>query len=430
MRKVLVIAYYFPPMGLSGVQRTLKFVKYLPEHNWQPTVLTVTPGAYYALDTSLLKEIDSLGIEIVRSNSIDPTRLFRRGKATAGAVVKMPKEWVRKSLSAASQFFFVPDNKIGWKRKAVRAANALLQREKFDLLFATAPPYTDFLVGHALKSRHRLPLVLDYRDPWLDNPNHLYLTPLHRWLHRRLERKVLRASDKVITINRRVKEVLLIRYPFLRYQDVEIIPQGFDPNDFDLNGESTPVRPEKMRITYSGTFIERQTPKFFLRALAKVLSEQPTLRGKIEALFVGQFRDENLKHVKKLGLQDVVNVVGYVEHALCVKYLASSDVLWLMVGKGKGEEMMSTGKLFEYFGARKPILGCVPEGVARTTIEDCGAGIITDPEDVDGIASAIKLLYKRYQSGTLVEPSEEYVEKFDRKRLAADLARTFNLLVE
>ncbi len=430
MRKVLVVAYYFPPLGLSGVQRTLKFIKYLPHYNWHPTVLTVNPGNYFARDVSLLKEVESLNIPVIRTDSFDPTQLFGRKNADVSPVAKMPREWIRKSLNLGSQFFLLPDNKIGWKRKAIRAGAECLKREKFDLIFATAPPYTDFLIGRQLKKISGLPLVIDYRDAWVDNPYHFYFTPFHRWFHQRLESRVLRAADKVITINRRIKELLLKRYPFLQYQDVQIISQGFDPADFDLNGLAPRSKTERMRITYSGTFIDKRTPKYFLRALSKLFQQWPDLRSRIEACFVGHFREENMKLVAKLGLQDVVMVVGYVDHTECVRYLASSDVLWLIIGKGKGEDMMSTGKLFEYLGARKPILGCVPEGVARNTIEDSGAGIIVDPMDIDAIASAIKTLYERYESGTLKGPKEEYVEKFDRKRLTADLARIFELLVE
>jgi glycosyltransferase involved in cell wall biosynthesis len=245
-----------------------------------------------------------------------------------------------------------------------------------------------------------------------------------------LETRVLRASDKIITINRRIKELLLKRYPFLQYQDIEIISQGFDPADFDLDGIAHIPRGQKMILTYSGTFIDKRTPKYFLQALARIFHEQPGLRNKIEACFVGHFREENLRLVRRLGLQDVVRVIGYVDHSECVRTLLASDVLWMIVGKGTGEDMMSTGKLFEYLGARKPILGCVPDGVAKTTIEDSGAGIVVEPDDVQGIATAIKTLYRKHESGSLVGPAQDYVEKFNRKRLTADLARTFELLAE
>src|SRR5436189_3884222 len=140
LRNVLVIAYYFPPMGLSGVQRTLKFVKYLPQFGWQPTVLTVTPTGYFAQDYTLLEEINPLHIEVVRVGSLDPNRLFRNK-----GVVKMPSERWRKILTYMSDLMFVPDNKIGWRRKAVRSAEELYKQRKFEIIFATAPPFTDFV---------------------------------------------------------------------------------------------------------------------------------------------------------------------------------------------------------------------------------------------------------------------------------------------
>src|SRR5512140_2226213 len=131
-RKVLVIAYYFPPMGLSGVQRTLKFVKYLPAYGWQPTVLTVTPTGYFAQDYSLLEEIHLPEVKVERVGSLDPNRLFRKK-----GVVKMPSERWRKVLTYISDTFFIPDNKIGWRKKALKAASKLFEAEQFDVIFAT-----------------------------------------------------------------------------------------------------------------------------------------------------------------------------------------------------------------------------------------------------------------------------------------------------
>ncbi len=140
-RNVLVIAYYFPPMGLSGVQRTLKFVKYLPQFGWQPTVVTVTPTGYFAEDYSLLDELLSPNVEIVRIGSLDPNRLFRKK-----GVVKLPSEPVRKLFTFVSDLFFIPDNKIGWKHKVLRGVEGLVQERTFNIIFATAPPFPDFLI--------------------------------------------------------------------------------------------------------------------------------------------------------------------------------------------------------------------------------------------------------------------------------------------
>ncbi|MEE9288132.1 MAG: glycosyltransferase family 4 protein [Bacteroidota bacterium] len=424
MKKVLVIAYYFPPMGLSGVQRTAKFVKYLPQYNWQATVLTVIPR-YFAKDVTLLREIENLGTEIIRTKTLDPTRLFR-----SEGEIRLPPEWARKFFNRLGQVFFIPDNKIGWRWKAIEAATQLIKREKIHVIFATAPPFTEFLIGAHLKSKFGIPLVFDYRDPWVDNPQNFYATPFHRALHVYLEKKSLRAANKIVTINRRIKEELLKRYPILSYEDVLIVPHGFDPEDFRIDGRVQLPVTDKMRITYSGTFMDDRNPTYFLQALSRVFREKPNLRGRIEACFVGMFRDENMKIVRKLGLEKDVKVVGYVDHSECVKYLLASDVLWLMLGKKKGMDMVSTGKLHEYFGARKFILGCVPDGIAKTTILDSGGGIVVEPDKPDEIARAIVSLYGRYERRELKPPSPEFVDRFDRSKLAGDLAKVFEFVME
>jgi glycosyltransferase involved in cell wall biosynthesis len=424
MKKVLVISYYFPPMGMAGVQRTLKFVKYLPDYNWKPTVLTIVPGGYYAKDYSLLKEIEDKDINIVRVESkMEPTQMLKKNDT-----VIMPKETIRKLVSKSSQVFLLPDNKIGWKNRAVKAAEELLERENFDVIYSTAPPYTDFIIGKELKEKFHLPLVFDYRDAWTDNPYNFYATPLHKIWTSRLEKSALHASDHIITINRRIKELLLLRYKFLKYNDITILSQGFDQSDFASLQTHTLPKVNKFRITYSGTFIDRRTPKYFLMAIDKLLKEKPEIRKDFEACFVGYFRKENEKIVKKLNLDDVVNIIGYVDHNECIKYLVTSDVLWMIIGEGKGDDMMSTGKLYEYIGARKPILGCVPDGVAKNTIQESGAGVVVRPDDVKGISEAIYDLYLKYKKNSLPIPSEEFVDKFDRSKLTCELSKIFELL--
>ena len=154
-RRVLVIAYYFPPMGLSGVQRTLKFVKYLSEFGWHPTVLTVDPRGYFAKDDTLLAELEGRNVTVVRTPASGPAALT--GKRD---VVEIPAEWKRKLLSRLSDTFFIPDNKIGWRRKAVSRAIALHRETPFDLIFATAPPFTAFLIGRRVKKAINRPHAL------------------------------------------------------------------------------------------------------------------------------------------------------------------------------------------------------------------------------------------------------------------------------
>jgi glycosyltransferase involved in cell wall biosynthesis len=420
-RRVLVIAYYFPPLGLSGVQRTLKFVKYLPKFGWQPTVLTVTPTGYYAQDYSLLDELHPLHIEIIRTGSLDPNRLFRKK-----GIVKMPSERWRKILTFLSDTFFIPDNKIGWKRKALQAAERAFQQQPFDVIFATAPPFTDFLIGMELHEKFKKPLVIDYRDPWLDYPFKYYPTPLHKLFNYLLEKKVLKSSARIITTNRRVKELMLKRYKFLTYNDVTIMPQGYDPEDFRGSSPPRPVKKDTMVIAHAGVFYADRTPKYFFQALKKIFSEHPDLKGKIEAWFIGNFHDEHGALAKEMGLESDIVLTGYLDHRHCVQHLMAADVLWLMIRNDR----QSPGKLYEYLGARKPILACVPEGFLKQTIEEAEAGVIVAPDDVDGIASNILRYYELYRNGQLPKPKEDVVQKYNREELTRELAKIFGFLAE
>lgn len=423
---MLVVAYYFPPMGLSGVQRTLKFVKFLPQYGWLPTVLTVEPQGYFAMDDTLLEDPGLTNVRIVRTASAGPGRLFSRNE-----VVKLPTERHRKLMSRISDTLFIPDNKRGWKKKAVEKALELHRETPFDAVFTTAPPFTDFLIGAEIKSHINKPLVFDYRDPWVDYPFKFYATPLHKWYTQHLERSALRASSHVITTNRRVKELLIRRYPFLTYHDVDIIPQGFDPDDIahaSRNGSGglhLKRSPGVMRVTYSGVFWEDRVPDHFLLAVQELFQERPELRGRIEAWFIGNFREENTRLVEQLGLADTVKVFGYVPHRDCIRYLLSSDVLWVVVGDTVG----SPGKTYEYIGTGRPILGLVPEGFLRSTILEAN-GKVAHPRDVAGIKKALLEFYEDFSRGSLRGPTAEVINRYNRRSLTGALAKVFESLIE
>lgn len=410
-RQVLVVTYYFPPMGLSGVQRVTTFVKYLKEYGWRPSVLTIVPAGYFAYDKTLLAEVQAAGIPIHRTNSWDPTRLFRRQQS-----VGMPSEPLRSGLSAISQLLFVPDNKIGWMPHALRTGNRLLRSGSFDAIFSSAPPYTAHLVAARLSRTHNLPLVVDFRDGWVGNPRHQYATPLHRKWNERLERKVLRSCRRAITINDAIGDALLR----IGEAPVTIIPHGYDPDN--LNVAPAGRKPGKMTFLYTGVFYDAQTPDYFLQALARIIDRHPETRALVEAVFVGLLPKSSLQHVAALNLEDIVTYTGYVSHAQAVAFQRAADVLWMTIGSRPGAEGISTSKLFEYMGSRKPILALVPPGTAMRALEPYRAATIVDPEDVNAIATAISALIAQWQSGTLDAPDEAYVQRHDRRRLTGMLA--------
>ena len=420
MHKVLVIAYYFPPMGLSGVQRTLKFVKYLKNYNWEPTVITTGKVAYFAHDESLKKELDETAVRVIRVGGSDPNSLLSK-KGT----IKLPSEFIRKTFNRMSQTFFIPDNKISWAKKAYKEALEILAKEQFDCVFITGPPFSQFDVFRSLKKTHNIPIILDYRDLWVDYQFSFYVTPLHRSLQKKKEYLALKAADRVIVTNRRIKEKLLNDYKFLSFDDLYIIPQGYDLDDF---GKISPIKKpnDKMLITYAGLFYEYITPKFFLHAFKKLLIENPSLAENIRLVVIGLLGKENRKLIKKLNLDAYISEFGYLNHLETVQKLMMSDILWLMVGNGKSAGTISSGKLYEYFGTKKPIIACLPDGALNIAAENYKASFITEPDNVDQIKNTIAQVYQLYKEGNLPVPDEKFVEGFRRDMLTEQLAKHFN----
>ncbi len=414
-RRVLVIAYYFPPMGMSGVQRVARFVKYLPDYGWEPVVLTAVPRGYFAYDASLMREMEDAGIRVSRTSSFDPTRFFRRGQS-----VSLPPEARRKTLSAISQFFFVPDNKIGWYASAVREGKKLLEECPFDAIFSSAPPYTAHLVARSLSKASGLPLVSDFRDDWVGNPRHVYPTPVHRAINLRLERDVLQYASAVTTINEPIRDGLLERHPAFSAANAHVVTHGFDPADF----AQAPIDRDrtKMRLVYSGVFYDAQRPDEFLEAMARWFERRPEARRKVEAVFVGMVPDYAKTMVKELKIEEEIRFAGYLPHDAAVRHLMAADVLWMTVGRREGSEGISTSKLFEYFGSGKPILGLVPPGAARDALLQYGAARVTDPDDIPEIVRSLDGMFEQWRGGTFPKPDPGVVRRFDRKRLAGDLA--------
>jgi glycosyltransferase involved in cell wall biosynthesis len=371
-----------------------------------------------------LKELEGKNVRIVRTGSAGPGR-FLKNKET----VSLPPEWARKLLSRLSDTFFIPDNKRGWRHRALVKALELHQETPFDLIFATAPPFTSFLIGKKLKDRINRPLVLDYRDPWVDNPFKFFPTPLHKWANAALERSALRASSHVVTTNRRVKELLISRYRFLTYHDIDIISQGFDPEDYDgispAPRPAPPRGPGKFRIAYAGIFWEDRVPDYFLRAVVDLLKERPSLRNEIELVFIGTFREENKKLVARLGLSEIVTVLGYLSHRECIAQLLAADLLWLVVG----DDLGSPGKTYEYVGAGKPILACAPVGFIRNTVLEAG-GMAVGPKDSEGIKRALLEFYTRFTEKRLEGPRQAVVDKYNRVALTGQMVKLFESLFE
>lgn len=424
MHKVLVVAYYFPPMGLSGVQRTLKFVKYLKNYNWEPTVITTNEVGYFAHDKSLQRELDETGVRVIRIGGKEPNSILSRF-----GTLKLPRESVRRLLNNISQTFFIPDNKISWAKNALKSVKELISKEHFDIIFVTGPPFSLFYEFSKFKKHCNIPFFFDYRDIWYGSYFAFYPTPFHKILHKKMEYKSLKAADRISVTNRVVKERLIKTYNFLTYNDIVIIPHGFDHEDL----EKIPAQPKaknRMSLLYSGIFMVYNTPEFFLKAFKLLTLERPDISKNIELHFVGFLRKENQKIIRKLKLQEFVFDHGYVNHDEAISRLKSADVLWMMVGKRKNIEAILPGKLYEYIGTKKPVLGCVPEGAAKIALSEYPASFICEPDNVNQIKDTIIKIYELYRRDELPQIYEEFIAKYRRDYLTEQLAQEMNNIVK
>jgi Glycosyl transferases group 1 len=418
LRDVLIIAYYFPPMGLSGVQRTLKFVKYLPDYGWRPIILTTGDIPFYAFDETLLKELEDKDIKIYRTPEKNP----KKNKSKAR---KFPSRFVQRLGGAVLQTLYQPDSKVKWKSAALELADKIIEENNISAVFSTAPPYTDFLIAEEIRKKYQLPYVVDYRDSWVDNEFNFYATPFHKLYSIGLERNILNKANKAFVITRHTKEKIISRYRMLSHDDVMILPHGYDKDDFEVHRNVKPD-PKKFVITHSGVFQDSRTPKYFLEAVAKFIENNKEAREKLQLRFVGVMRKNHLKLIKKFGLKHNTILTGYLNHSDSVRNLMESDLLWLM----QFDNVRSPGKLYEYFGARKPILACLPEGEMRQLALESKAAIATDPKNVTEIRNALNSCFKLWKTGNLPKPNEEFVQKYDRQKLTGILSRELGLAAE
>ncbi|MDP4200418.1 MAG: glycosyltransferase family 4 protein [Bacteroidota bacterium] len=429
---VLVIAYYFPPMGLSGVQRTLKFVKYLTQFGWRPIVLTAGDAPYYAHDLSLMAEIQPLidkgHIRIVRTaeTGAPAPRLAKKD----GKQLKLPSARWQRIRSKLLQTIYQPDSRIKWKKPALVAAEEIFKTERIDAMFTTAPPFTDFLIAHELRRRHHVPFLMDYRDPWVSNPVlNFYATPFHKAYARKLEDACLRSSNAITVASRRMKEVLLRDYNFLSHEDVAIVPHGYDPED--LRAASALVdkyrSPEKFRLTYGGAFYVGRSPIPMFEAAKLAIKREPAMGDDLELVFAGILQREYLRVAEKLGLTGNVRATGYLPHTEDLALLLSSDVLWMTMS----DDLSAPGKLYEYLGTGKPILGLVPErSEAEKVIHDYGAGIAVKPKDIKAISDTLIELHRAWRKSTLPHNvNQPFVQSFDRQSLTKEMARQLGLML-
>lgn len=391
-KRVLFVTYYFPPSGGPGVQRALKLVKYLPGHRWQPTVLTVRPGAaaFPDRDETLLGEVpDAARVE--RTTAWDPYALYARflgkekdetvgvgftGEGRPGWKERLAR-WVRANV-------FLPDARVGWVPFAVGRGRRLLQKERFDAVVTTGPPHSTHLAGLLLAQLTGTPWTADLRDPWteIDYADKLPTTAPARWLDAALERRVLRRADAVTTVTpswrERLRERAGLDQPDERFVTIR---NGFDPADF-----ATPAPPlgEHFTLVHAGNLGPARDPQALWQALARLSDDRklPTPRVRL----IGNVDPVVRESARRAGVDDQVAVEGYGPHAEAVRAQRRAALNLLVIDRAPNQEGRVPVKLYEQLAGGRPVLGLGPPGGdAAQLLEETGAGRMFAPDDAEGV---------------------------------------------
>ena len=427
MKRVLIISYYFPPMGAGGVQRTLKFVRYLPDFGWEPIVLTVKDVLYHARDESLLEEVKDR--TIIRTESFDPQRLVQRWRRKTDTQPSRERRFPFLEILNRSflPWLLVPDSKILWVPYAVREARRLADSRGIDVVFTTSPPQSVHLAGLGLKRGTGLPWIADFRDNWRTKQYERTPTPIHKRSNDRQVGRVVRAADRIITVSVPITEDL-IRRSGRSETHFSTLLNGYDSVDFS---GIQPRSQDRFTMTYCGALDPVRNPDVFLLGVELALRDRPDLRKKLRIHLVGSVYGIDLDGmIRHYDLNDVVQVVGYVSHQHCIEMMMDSDLLLLMVSEKTGSDLV-TGKIFEYLAAGKPILALVPGGEAEKLILKYARGSVVPPDDAAGVAAQVLRAFTLWERGDLKLsiPPWKGIEQYERRAQTETLARIFDDVV-
>jgi len=423
MKKVLIITYYWPPSGGAGVQRWLKFSKYLPEFGCTPIILTVdeNQASYAQLDHSLVEEINP-EIKVHRTRTFEPYKLYRRltGKKEIpyGGFSNQKKVTLFEKLSRFVRGnFFVPDPRRGWNKYALRKALELIKAENIESVITSGPPHSTHLIGQKIKDQTGIRWIADFRDPWTDI--YYYKELFHslpaRLYDRSLEKRVLSGADKIITVSEEVKKLLLRKIPGFQ-EKIAVIPNGYDESDFE---NVAVLKNEFFTITYTGTISMSYRIEQFIEAIDLLPAEVKT---KIKIRFVGNVPDEILNLFKNKNLGSMVEVLGYIPHKEAVVQMVSASMLLMAIPDSPDNKGIVTGKFFEYLAAKRPILAMGPVGGdVDLLVQRCNAGKLFSYSEIEPMSLFILKIFEQVQSG-LYKNETTGAEQFTRRNLTGELA--------
>lgn len=415
MKKVLFIAYLYPPIANSGTRRSLEFVNHLPDSGWEPIVLTVANPPSNSCEPSLLDEIRP-------GTRVERVRLWSDIAAEKIATVFgifMDRNRVANGLRwRIERFFQIPDDCVAWRSTAIQHAIALYERERFDAIYATGWPWTSFLIAAEVSKKTGCPFVIDYRDLWKPSDaewdKH---TRLQKWIQPHLERKILRNASAVITTTPSFAKML--ENDGARDKAV-CITNGFDPDDFSgATVSREPGEDYHVKITYTGVWRPGYGPDNLYAAIRHLKDKKSPCLARLKATVAG-FPPGRAREYE---IEDIVEELGQVTHSRAVELMTSANALYLPVSKGLYEKASLPGKLFEYLGSNRPIIASSqPDSEVTAILCSVGGNCVVAPGDIEKLGDVIEKLCATDGSTPFSERIPGAVSRYERSSLTKELA--------
>ena len=415
MKKVLIITYYWPPTGGSGVQRWVKFTKYLRRFGWEPVIYTPQNPEQLAMDESLLTDIPS-GVTVIKRPIWEPYALYRKffgGAQTGskGAGVN-PLNQQKKSFKQRLAIFlrgnlFVPDPRAGWVSPSVCFLSSYLKENSVDAIVTTGPPQSMHLIGQRLHKRTGIKWIADFRDPWTEMHyfKHMGLLPWTAARHRRMEQQVLDQADLIIAVSAPVRDDFQARTK----TPVVLITNGYDEDDF---AAEPPVLPaDSFVLLHTGLFASDGNPLSLWDAIARKCASDSNFKAQLKIRLAGKTDPEILDALATRGLSANVENLGYQPHWKTVELQRSANVLLLPLRQEPEYAKALPGKIFEYLAARRPVLGLGQEnGAAAAILKSTGAGVMYDWDRPEPVRNFIESTWERHLTGVDGPPDGDISE--------------------
>ena len=447
MKRALIITYYWPPAGGSGVQRWLKFTKYLREFGYEPIIYTPENPEYMAIDNSLEAEIPE-GVEVIKRKIWEPYSLYKKftgrkegitpgflNSSDSGEKISLKEKL---SLFIRSNLFF-PDPKMFWIGPSVRFLKKYLakQENKVDVIITTGPPHSMHIIGRRVSKATSVPWIADFRDPWTKMYNFKYMgyTTLLKRKHEKAERKVLSSADGVVTVTETIRAELeeIVRKAVIRKTEkgdgentieqagkrVFVITNGYDEADF---ATSAPPLDQNFTLTFTGLFVKSQNTNNLWKVLGEMISADTTFASDLRIKLIGHIDATILEDISAFGLRKNLILMGYTPHDQVIERQRSAQLLLLSVGSEPEAKGILTGKFFEYLAARRPILAFgIKGGDIDIVLEECCAGIMLPYDNESDLRERIESYYKKFKNSEISYTSGS-IERYSRRVLTQKMA--------